>query len=123
MNKIMITGNLTNDMEVTTTKTTDIGNFVIANNRGFGDNQRTSFIRCTLFGKRVESMESMLVKGAKVLINGELEVTSDKQKDGTFKNYTNIIIDEIEIIKFVNDIEEDEEEEEKPKKGKKKARK
>ena len=32
MNKIMITGNLTNDMEVTTTNTTDIGNFVIANN-------------------------------------------------------------------------------------------
>ena len=63
-------------------------------------------------------MESILVKGAKVLISGELELTSDKQKDGSYNNYTNIIINEIEVIKFV-----DTEEEEKPVKSKKKQRK
>lgn len=111
MNKIIINGNLTNDMEVISTKNYVVGNFTIANNEGYGDNQRTTFVRCSIFGeKRVESLEKYLVKGVKVLLNGKLEITSKEDKDG-FKNYTSIIVDELEILKF-KDIEEDE----KPKK-------
>lgn len=102
MNNITITGNLTSDMEVTALKTIDIGNFIIANNVGYGDKKRTSFIRCTLFGKRVESMQKMLLKGAKVLINGYLETSSQKHKDGTYTNYTNIVVNEIEVLHFVD---------------------
>ena len=114
MNKVIISGNLVKDMEVTTTKKTDIGNIVIANNRGYGDDQRTTFVRCSLFGKRVESMEEYLVKGAKVLITGTLDIVS-KEIDGDYVNFTNILIDEIEILKF-KDIEEDEEKDKKKRK-------
>ena len=114
MNKVIITGNLVKDMEVTTTKKTDIGNILIANNRGYGDDQRTTFVRCSLFGKRVESMEEYLVKGAKVLITGTLDIVS-KEIDGDYVNFTNILIDEIEILKF-KDIEEDDEEDKKKRK-------
>lgn len=114
MNKVIISGNLVKDMEVTTTKKTDIGNIVIANNRGYGDDQRTTFVRCSLFGKRVESMEEYLVKGAKVLITGTLDIVS-KEIDGDYVNFTNILIDEIEILKF-KDIEEDDEEDKKKRK-------
>lgn len=114
MNKVIITGNLVKDMEVTTTKKTDIGNIVIANNRGYGDDQRTTFVRCSLFGKRVESMEEYLVKGVKVLITGTLDIVS-KEIDDEYVNFTNILIDEIEILKF-KDIEEDDEEDKKKRK-------
>ena len=114
MNKVIISGNLVKDMEVTTTKKTDIGNIVIANNRGYGDDQRTTFVRCSLFGKRVESMEEYLVKGAKVLITGTLDIVS-KEIDGDYVNFTNILIDEIEILKF-KDIEEDDEDDKKKRK-------
>lgn len=114
MNRVIISGNLVKDMEVTTTKKTDIGNIVIANNRGYGDDQRTTFVRCSLFGKRVESMEEYLVKGAKVLITGTLDIVS-KEIDGDYVNFTNILIDEIEILKF-KDIEEDDEEDKKKRK-------
>ena len=114
MNKVIISGNLVKDMEVTTTKKTDIGNIVIANNRGYGDDQRTTFVRCSLFGKRVESMEEYLVKGAKVLITGTLDIVS-KEIEGDYVNFTNILIDEIEILKF-KDIEEDDEEDKKKRK-------
>lgn len=114
MNKVIISGNLVKDMEVTTTKKTDIGNIVIANNRGYGDDQRTTFVRCSLFGKRVESMEEYLVKGAKVLITGTLDIVS-KDIDGDYVNFTNILIDEIEILKF-KDIEEDDEDDKKKRK-------
>lgn len=114
MNKIIINGNLTNDMEVIVGKNYTVGNFTIANNEGFGDNQRTTFVRCSIFGeKRVESLEKYLLKGAKVLLNGKLEITSKEDKDG-YKNYTSIIVDELEILKFVND--EDEKEDKKDRK-------
>ena len=114
MNKVIISGNLVKDMEVTTTKKTYIGNILIANNRGYGDDQRTTFVRCSLFGKRVESMEEYLVKGAKVLITGTLDIVS-KEIDGDYVNFTNILIDEIEILKL-KDIEEDDEEDKKKRK-------
>lgn len=117
MNKVIISGNLVKDMDVVTTKKTDIGNFTIANNRGFGEDQRTSFIRCALFGKRVESMQEYLLKGAKVEVCGTLEVTS-KEIDDEYVNFTTVLVDEIEILKFVNS-DEDEEEEEEDKKSKK----
>ena len=120
MNKVIISGNLVKDMEVTTTKKTDIGNFVIANNRGYGDDQRTTFVRCSLFGKRVESMEEYLVKGAKVLITGTLDIVS-KEIDGDYVNFTNILIDEIEILKFKDIEEDDEEDDEEDKKKRKKT--
>lgn len=107
MNKIIINGNLTNDMEVIVSKNYTVGNFTLANNEGYGDNQKTTFVRCSIFGeKRVESLEKYLLKGARVLLNGKLEITSKEDKEG-YKNYTSIIVDELEILKFVNDEEEE----------------
>lgn len=121
MNKVIISGNLVKDMEVLTTKTTDIGNFTIANNRGYGDDQRTTFVRCSLFGKRVESLEKYLVKGCKVLITGVLDIVS-KEIDDEFVNFTNIIVDEIEILKFKDNEEEQEETKSKKEKSKKRGK-
>lgn len=118
MNKVIINGHLTTDMEVTVTKQSDIGNFTIANNRGYGDNQRTSFVRCSLFGKRVESLVPYLLKGCKVLITGELDIVS-KEVDGEYKTYTNIIVDELEIEKFVEEKEEEQPKKKDYKKGNK----
>lgn len=110
MNKIIINGHLTKDMEVVVGKNYTIGNFTIANNIGYGDNQKTNFVRCSIFGeKRVESLEKYLLKGAKVDIVGQLEIITKEDKEG-YKNFTNVIVDELEIVKFV------ELEEEQPKK-------
>lgn len=107
MNKVILTGNLTRDIEVSTLpKGSLVGTFTIANNRGFGDNQRTSFIRCNLFGdKRIEGLEQYLVQGVKVLVEGELDITSKEFEDG-YQNFTSVFVENIEILKF-KDIEEE----------------
>lgn len=121
MNKLIINGNLVNDIEVSVGKSYTVANFTIANNEKYGDKETTTFLRCSLFGeKRVRALEEYLVKGAKVLLDGKLEITSRENKEG-WQNYTSLIVDTLEIQKFVNN-DEDEEEEEKPK-GKKKSRK
>lgn len=119
MNKVILDGNLVRDMEVRQTKTgTDIGEFTIANNKGYGDNQKTTFVKCTLFGSRVESLQHYLVKGCKVLIDGELEINNyHNEKEDTWSTYVNIVVGDLQILRFVDS---EEVEEEKPKNNKKK---
>ena len=101
MNKVFINGNLTKDMEVKVLQNGNyVGKFTIANTVGYGDKKKTYFIPCTLFGKRVESLEKILVTGAGVLVEGQLDFTSVKDEQGNWKNYTNVIVTEIEITKF-----------------------
>ena len=101
MNKVFINGNLTKDMDVKVLQNGNyVGKFTIANTVGYGDKKKTYFIPCTLFGKRVESLEKILITGAGVLVEGQLDYTSVKDEQGNWKNYTNVIVTEIEITKF-----------------------
>ena len=101
MNKVFINGNLTKDMDVKVLSSGNyVGKFTIANTVGYGDKKKTYFIPCTLFGKRVESLEKILVTGAGVSVEGQLDYTSVKDEQGNWKNYTNVIVTEIEITKF-----------------------
>ena len=107
VNRIILSGNLVKDIEVVTLKSTVLGNITIANNRGYGDNEKTNFIRCTIFGeKRIEALEKMLVTGTGVTIIGELEIVNKETEDG-WVSFTNIIVDEIEITRFKNTEEEE----------------
>lgn len=103
MNKVIIDGNLVKDMEVIVTKNGKcIGKFTVANNIGYGENKITKYIPCTLFGDRVEKLQKCLLKGCKVLIEGSLDINNVKNDKGEWKNYTSVIIENIEILKFVN---------------------
>jgi len=72
MNLLVITGNLTKDAE--TRFTSDgkaVCGFDVANNQGFGDKQHTEYYKCSLWGKRAESLGQYLTKGKQVTIYGE----------------------------------------------------
>ena len=106
MNKIIVTGNLTKDMEVEITSNDKIhGKISIANNVGYGENQKTNFLMCDLYGQRVDTLSKYLVKGAKVLINGQLNVANIEKEDG-WKTYVNVYVEDIELLKFVDDEKE-----------------
>lgn len=103
MNKVLISGNLTKDMEVrVVNKDLTIGNFTVAVNEGYGDNQKTYFMPVTVFGEnRVGALEKLLLKGAKVNVEGSIRYASDQDDNGDWKNYFNINAQSIEIVKFV----------------------
>lgn len=106
MNKVIISGNLTKDMEVNVTKKDVlVGKFTIAVQIGYGDNSKTQFYPVVLFGNRVESLQKYLLKGTKVLIDGQVDYNSIQDDDGNWKNYFQIIVNDLEILKFV-EIEE-----------------
>ena len=59
--------------------------FNFALNSGFGKNQVTSWLKCTLFGKRAETLAPMLLKGTKIGITGEIANRKWVDKDGAEK--------------------------------------
>ena len=106
MNKVIISGNLTKDMEVNVTKKDIlVGKFTVAVQIGYGDNSKTQFYPVVLFGNRVESLQKYLLKGTKVLIDGQIDYNSIQDDEGNWKNYFQVIVNDLEILKFV-EIEE-----------------
>ena len=101
MNNLTINGHLVKDMDIKDVKGLLIGEFTIANNQRVGkDKEETTFLKCTLFGARVESLEKFLVKGAKVLVTGRLSISNVETDDG-YKTYVSCIVNELEIERFV----------------------
>ena len=99
MNKLLVNGNLVRDMEVKDTGKCLVGNFTIANNVGFGEDQKTNFVNCVLFGDRVESLVEYLVKGCKVLVEGELAI-EQYEVDEEKRYSTKVYVKSLEIEKF-----------------------
>jgi single-strand DNA-binding protein len=61
-------------------------NVTVANNVGFGDKQKTNWVRVVLFGKRAEgNLKDYLKKGQTVFVSGELTQSEYKANDGTTK--------------------------------------
>ena len=59
-------------------------NVSVANNIGFGDNQKTVWIRVALWGRRAEgSLVDYLKKGQAVFISGEMTTNEFTKQDGT----------------------------------------
>lgn len=106
MNKLIIKGNLTKDIDVKTTSNgTLVGEFTVANNERVGENEVTTFIKCVMFGERVEKICPYLLKGTKVLVDGRLEVKTIVNEQ-LFNTYVSLYVNELDILKFV-DVEEE----------------
>ena len=102
MNKLIISGNLTKDMDVMVTKNDmNIGKFTVAVNNGYGENTNTQFYPVVMFGKRVEALQKYLLKGTKVIIEGQIDYNSVQDDEGNWKNYFQVIANDIDIVKFV----------------------
>lgn len=105
MNKLIIKGNLTKDIEIKTTSNgVLVGEFTIANNERVGDKDVTTFIKCVMFGERVEKIEPYLLKGTKVLVDGRLEVKTIVNEQ-LYNTYVSLYVNEVDILKFI-DVEE-----------------
>ena len=114
MNKVILCGNLTKDMEVKiykgkTKKDNDniVGKFTVAVNEGYGENKKTTFIPITIFNKTVENLEEYLIKGTKVNIVGRLDIQNVETEEG-HKTYVSVISNEIQLLKVADPQETEE---------------
>lgn len=93
MKNITIAGRITRDAVTRTTQQGDkVTGFSVAVDDGFGQNKRTLFFDCSLWGKRGDALAQYLVKGASVTVAGDL---STREHDG--KTYLTIRVSEITL--------------------------
>lgn len=104
MNKLIITGNLTRDVELKYLQSgSAIAQFGIASNRkikkqdgSFADD--TCFVDVKLFGRTAEVANQYLRKGSKVLIEGKLTYESWTDQSGAKKSRLLITAEAIEFL-------------------------
>ena len=71
----------------------------VANNVGFGEKQKTNWIRVNVWGKRAEGqLINFLKKGQQVFVSGELTVNEYQAKDGTTKSNLELNASIIDLI-------------------------
>lgn len=94
MKTITIAGNIGKDAITRTTQTGDsVTGWTVAVEDRAGQEKRTIWFDCTLWGKRGEGLAQYLTKGGKVAVSGEL---STREHDG--KTYITIRADQVTLM-------------------------
>lgn len=96
MNKAILLGRLTGDVEVSYTQSNmAIARYTLAVDRKKKDGEQTAdFIRCVAFDKNGEFAEKYLRKGTKIAVVGRIQTGSYKDKDGKTVYTTDVVIEE-----------------------------
>lgn len=102
MNKVLLIGRLTRDVDVRYTQGNEpmcIAKFTIAVDRRIKkENEQTAdFISCTAFGKNGEFAEKYLKKGTKIAVEGRWQTGSYKNKEGQTVYTNDCIVDSMEF--------------------------
>jgi single-strand DNA-binding protein len=101
MNTCILSGRLTADPKLETTKNEKIfGKFTVAVNRPFakdGD-QQADFLNILCFGGVAENCKKYLAKGSQVIVEGSIQIHSYENKDKIKQYVTEIVANKVEFI-------------------------
>lgn len=108
INRVVFTGNLTRDSELSKTNgnNTPVLNFAVAvndrrKNQSTGEwEDYPNYVDCALFGPRATALEPILKKGMKVAVEGKLRWSQWTDKDNPEKKRSSlsVLVDEIEFM-------------------------
>ena len=108
MNKVILIGRLTKDVEVRYAGETAVARYTLAVDRKFKrEGEPTAdFINCVAFGKAGEFAEKYFRKGMKVAVTGRIQTGSYTNKEGQTVYTTDIVIEEQEFAESKGQSEE-----------------
>lgn len=103
MNKVVLIGRLTKDVELryTQTNNTAVASFSLAVNRKFvktGEERQADFFNIIAWNKLAETISKYLFKGNQVAISGRLETRSWDDTNGQKHYVTEVIAEEVDFI-------------------------
>ena len=94
MNKVVLIGRLTNDVEARTSNDMTIARYRLAVDRRKKD--EADFISCVCFGKTADFAERYLKKGSKVAVTGRIQ-TGSYEKEGRKVYTTEVVVEDHEF--------------------------
>ena len=102
MNKIMLTGRLVKDAEMSFLPGTGMPKvtFTVATDRAYQkdkNNKKVDFIPAEMIGKHTEKLAQYLTKGKMIGLEGELNI-DQYEKNGEKKSFTKVKVDRLEFL-------------------------
>ena len=105
LNKVMLMGNLTRDPELRyTPNNTAVTKIGLAVNRRWRNQQtgeqqeETTFVDCTAFGRQAELLNQYMKKGRPLFIEGRLSFRQWQAQDGTNRSKLEVVIEQFQFI-------------------------
>jgi single-strand DNA-binding protein len=98
MNTLSAIGNINNPELRFLPDTTPVLQFSFALNSGYGDKQITTWLNCSLFGKRAQTLADMVNKGDRVGITGELTNRKYTDKNGVEKYSLDVRLNDLTLL-------------------------
>ena len=102
MNKVILAGRLTKDIEVKYTQTGKaVARFILAVNRRVSkdkEKQQADFIPIIVWNKLAEVCSKYLTKGSQILVEGHLQTRDYMAQDGSKRYVTEVIAQKLEFM-------------------------
>jgi single-strand DNA-binding protein len=104
LNKVMLMGNLTRDVEIRTAGSSQVGGFGIAVNRKWQGQdgqmkEEVTFVDCEAWGKTAEVMAKYLSKGRPVFVEGRLKLDQwDDKETGQKRSKMKVVVETFQFI-------------------------
>lgn len=106
MNKVILIGNLTRDIEVRYTQSNiPVGQFTVAINNGKdeqGNRRPADFINCVIWEKQAENMKKYTQKGSMVAVEGRIKNDNYEDEQGNKKYRTYVLVSRVIFLKDPN---------------------
>lgn len=97
MNKVILIGNLTKDVEVMETSSgVKVAKFTLAVKRSYGE--ETDFFTIVAWRNLADNCSRFLKKGNKCAVVGSIQIRSFDGQDGTKKYVTEIVAENVEFL-------------------------
>ena len=98
INVICASGNIGKDAEQRWTPNQKcIASFSLPVRQGYGDREKTSWVKCMLFGAKAEKLPQYLTKGTKVTVTGEFVMEEWTDQNGGKRSQPVIIVMDIDF--------------------------
>lgn len=99
MNILTAIGNLGRDCELRfTAKQEPVASFSFALQSGYGENRKTTWLECSIWGKQAETLTPMLLKGTQVGVTGEFSIREYQDKDGNLKTSPSLNVRDVTLL-------------------------
>ena len=97
INVFTASGNLGRDCEVFVTAAgKSIASFSLPVKSGWGENEKTNWVTCKMFGVKAEKLPQYLTKGKKITVSGSFELET-WEKEGVKNSKPVIIVNDIDF--------------------------
>lgn len=104
MNKIILIGRMTKDIEIRYTQNQkEVGSFDLAVNRNYKNangEYDTDFFKCIAWGNLAKTIQTYTSKGSQIGIEGRVENRTYQAQDSTNRYVTEVVVEGVHLIDF-----------------------